>query len=331
MRVLSRVPFLIVTGVLALVLGSQAAPAATPAPATADAAPAGMYRFVTAVGGLSTGSRTNWVRLGTVSLTADGSASESHFHWTQRTRVTRSSTGVAASDCGARNCTVLTANGYQATSSPEHLSGSYTVSGSVLHIDWTGNGWEEWTVSEPLPGKLAKLTFLSSSYGGNYGYGYGSNAQWSQRATMAQIAAADWSNGLHHDYHLWKTDADAKPYLDEASGNPFWNRDWKACSSSRCVGGLTGSGTDTTQYYISTANTSSTDRRDTLYHWRTSLADARGEYCYTGNSHVKPMMEIIDNDGGFHGWVGVEASLNQTAPAQGTSADDIGVFEISEF
>jgi hypothetical protein len=36
-------------------------------------------------------------------------------------------------------------------------------------------------------------------------------------------------------------------------------------------------------------------------------------------------------DGGFHGWGAVEASMKQTAPAQGTSPDDIGVFEISEF
>ncbi|MGP3955844.1 hypothetical protein ACTWPT_07585 [Nonomuraea sp. 3N208] len=40
---------------------------------------------------------------------------------------------------------------------------------------------------------------------------------------------------------------------------------------------------------------------------------------------------IIDNAGGFHGWVAVEASLNQTSPSQGTSADGIGVFELSEF
>jgi hypothetical protein len=50
----------------------------------------------------------------------------------------------------------------------------------------------------------------------------------------------------------------------------------------------------------------------------TAVADARGEHCYTGNSHVKPMLQIIDNAGGFHGWVAVEASLNQTSPSQGT-------------
>lgn len=51
----------------------------------------------------------------------------------------------------------------------------------------------------------------------------------------------------------------------------------------------------------------------------------------TGNSHVKPMLQIVDEDGAFHGWVGAEASLNQTVPAQGTSADDLGVFRIAEY
>jgi hypothetical protein len=38
------------------------------------------------------------------------------------------------------------------------------------------------------------------------------------------------------------------------------------------------------------------------------------------------MLQIIDEDGVFDGWVGVEASLTQTSPAQATSAEDIGVF-----
>jgi hypothetical protein len=53
-------------------------------------------------------------------------------------------------------------------------------------------------------------------------------------------------------------------------------------------------------------------------------------HCYTGNSHVKPLLQIIDNDGVFHGWVGVEASINHSVPAQGTSADDVGVLKIAD-
>ncbi|MCT2585360.1 hypothetical protein [Actinophytocola gossypii] len=305
--------------IVLLVLGLPGAVAAQ-----ATDAPAGMHRFTVAVGGLSADSRTNWVRLATYSFTTDGQVFESHFHWSQRKRVQRSYTGVVARDCVARECNVQTANGFQATSAPEELSGTYTVDGSTLRISWTGNGWEEWTVSQPID-TLAKLTFAGSSFGATHGYGYGSNAEWSDRASMAEIAAFDHGT-LDHNYHLWKTDA-GDPYIDEGSGSPFWVTDWDRCTSSRCLGART----PATEYYLATPNTTSNSRRDTLWHWRTALADGRGEYCYEGNSHVKPMLQIIDSDGGFHGWVAVEASLNQTVPDQGANADDIGVFEISEF
>ncbi|MFB9908518.1 hypothetical protein [Allokutzneria oryzae] len=314
------------SSVLAALLVSLVASFTAVLPASATAAlPAGMSRFVVAVGGLSTGSTSNWVRLANYSLTASGSVTESHFHWSQKNRVKRSYTGVTGKDCVARACQVQTANGFQAGSPPQKLSGKYTVNGSVLRITWATAGWEEWTISQPIPGKLAKLVFRGSSFKATHGYGYGSNARWDQRASMAKIAAADHS-AFEHQYHLWKTNA-GKPYLDEGSGSPFWMRDWKKCSSSRCLGGKTPS----TQYYLSTANASATDRRDTIWHWRTALADGRGEHCYTGNSHVKPMMQIIDSDGNFHGWVAVEASLNQSSPSEGRSADDLGVFRISRY
>ncbi|APU15768.1 MULTISPECIES: hypothetical protein [Actinoalloteichus] len=313
-------------GLLATALATAlAALTLAPSAVAQSGAPAGMHRFVVAIGGLDVGSRQNWVRLGNYSLTAAGEVFESHFHWSQRNRVRRTGTGVRGVDCVARACEVHTANGFQASSPPQRLEGTYTVTGSVLRITWVGAGWEEWTVSEPIDGRLAALGFRGSSFGATHGYGYGSNAAWSDRASMAEIAAYDHT-ALDHDYHLWKTDA-GTPYLDEGSGSPFWMRDWQRCDSARCLGGRT----PATEYYLATANPTATDRRDTLWHWRTALADGRGEHCYTGNSHVKPMMQIIDSDGGFHGWVAVEASLNETVPDQGTSADDIGVFQISAF
>ncbi|WP_216215167.1 hypothetical protein [Amycolatopsis aidingensis] len=288
-------------------------------------APAGMHRFTVSIGGLRTDSKQNWVRLGTYSFTRDNKVYESHFHWSQRKRVQRSYTGVRARNCVARNCVVQTAGGFQATSMPESLSGTYTVDGSTLRIQWEGNGWEEWRVSQPFEGKLAKLTFLRTSFGATHGYGYGSNAEWDDRASMAEIAAFDHST-MEHNFHLWKTNK-GTPYLDEGSGRPFWVTEWHRCDGDRCLGSRTSS---PTEYYLSTPNTTSRGRRDTIWHWRTSLADGRNEYCYTGNSHVKPMLQVIDSDGGFHGWVAVEASLNQTVPSQGRDADDIGVFELTD-
>lgn len=309
----------VLAGVLALVLAVPVAPGA----AQQAELPGGMSRFVAAVGSLSENSRENWMRLATYSFASDGKVTESHFHWSQRKRAKRSFTGVRAGGCEARECEVQTGHGFQATSFPERLEGTYTVDGATLTVEWPGTGTEEWEISEVAGGKLAKLTFKGSSYGASHGYGYGSNAKWEQRASMKQLAEFD-HNKLKHDYHLWKTD-NGKPYLDEGSGSPFWMRDWKRCESGRCLGGKT----TATEYYLATANGSSTDRRDTIWHWRTKLADDRGEYCYQGNSHVKPMLQIIDNDGAFHGWVAVEASLSQTS--SGTDSDDVGIFELSEF
>jgi hypothetical protein len=52
-------------------------------------------------------------------------------------------------------------------------------------------------------------------------------------------------------------------------------------------------------------------RRNTYEYWCECLSyDA----CYTRNSHVKPMLQVIDDNGGFHGWVGVEVSPDRTVP-----------------
>lgn len=38
------------------------------------------------------------------------------------------------------------------------------------------------------------------------------------------------------------------------------------------------------------------------------VRSVRGETCYTGDSHARPMLQVIDDAGSFHGWVGVEMS-----------------------
>ncbi|MQA08117.1 MAG: hypothetical protein GEU98_06095 [Pseudonocardiaceae bacterium] len=76
----------VVASVLALAIGGQVAPSAAAQPEL----PGGMSRFVVSVGSLSADSRENWVRLGSYSFGADGTVTESHFHWSQRDRVRRS-------------------------------------------------------------------------------------------------------------------------------------------------------------------------------------------------------------------------------------------------
>jgi len=318
----------VAAAVLAVLAGVGLAAPAPAAPAAATNAPGGMHRFVATIGGLDPGVHTNWVRLASYSFSSTNEVWESHWHWSQRVRVVRAYTGVRAAGCVARNCIVQTAGGFQSTSAPEQLHGRYVVNGSVLRVTWDNGMWEEWTVSRPLGGALAKLSFRRTSFGATHGFGYGSNAEWDTRASMPQVAAADHTR-FRHTYHLWKTDPNRVPYIDHGSGAPFWVTNWSVCDGGQCLGHRN-VGQHPTEYYLSRPNTVSAGRRDTLWHWWTQHAIDRGEYCYTGGSHVKPLMQIIDDAGRFHGWVGVEGSLNQSAPEQGTSADDIGVFVISD-
>lgn len=319
---LRRLPTLILLAAAALLVSLLPA-----SYASAASLPLGKERFEFSVGGLLASSTTNWVRLGMYDFASDGTVSETHWHWSQSDRVTRAGTGFTASGCPTRDCQVMTAGGYQSTSAEKTMSGTYSVSDNTLRVTWSSGQWEEWTLSSMADGALAKATFVDSNYGANYGFGYGSNAAWSDRVPASTIAATDQTKFVH-TYWIWKTTDDpSAPFIDHGDGSPFWVTSWSVCDGGQCLGHVISS--SDTQYYVAPARAPTGHRRDTLWSWRTANADNRGEYCYTGNSHVKPMVQIVDDNGGFHGWVGVEASLNQSAPSQGVYADDIGVFQIA--
>lgn len=298
--------------------------------AQAVALPLGKANFTIAVGGLRASSTENWVRLGQYTFTTNGTVSERHWHWSQRVRVVRSYTAYTAANCADRDCRVATAGGYESTGAAKTLTGSYTVSGSTLRVTWNGGQWEEWTLTAKAGGALANVELRGSNFGATHGFGNGSNGAWGARKPLSAIAATDWSRYVHR-YYLWKTsEVSADPYIDTGDGQPFWLRDWNVCTGGQCIAGETGTpgSYSATEYYIAPASSPATDRRDTLWGWRLRHAIDRGERCYTGNSHVKPMLQVVDDNGVFHGWVGVEGSLNQTVPQQGVLADDIGVFRI---
>lgn len=76
---------------------------------------------------------------------------------------------------------------------------------------------------------------------------------------------------------------------------------------------------------------SNTDRRDTHWHWCSCLSinsAYKEEFCYKGNSHVKPMLQILDDNGQFRGWVGVEASFS---PENKRNDDMISAFRVADF
>ncbi|MFD0688178.1 hypothetical protein [Actinomadura fibrosa] len=324
-------PLAVALLVMALLVAAPPVAAAADVRAGEARLPLGKANYAVAIGGLNAGSTANWVRLGQYTFATDGTVAEQHWAWSQRTRVVRTSTGNLAEGCTERDCTVLTAAGWESAAAARRMTGHYAVHRDELLVWWGDGLWERWLLRPQARGRLGGIELVDDNFGATHGFGDGSNARWDARVPAAAVAAADHTR-LRHEYFLWKTDYDPRVghtgYIDQGGGSPFWVTRWNRCADGRCLGAETNVGRAAhTVYYVSPADRAGAHRRDALWHWHTDLADALKQPCYKGNSHVKPMIQVVDDDGRFHGWVGVEASLNQTTSA-GPFADDIGVFRI---
>ncbi|SDL38932.1 hypothetical protein [Nonomuraea jiangxiensis] len=324
---------------------------ASPATAAVSAAalPGGKSTYVISQGHLKAASQQNWVRLGTYRFATGGTVTSSLFLWWQRHPQARQRTGTKPdSSCTTtaggkqtrpRACEILTAGGF--TGAPdESRTGTYTLAGNVLTIRWNiAQAWTEQWYVEPSPdGKLARLDLKQSTLA-THGYGYGSNAAVSTRRAMSSVKA--FPGSLRQDLTSW-----ANGKIVNAADDPFGLSAFRACTgTTSCLtylqpssngacqkaggcpnyGGGTSANVSSIQYYLTMI--SKTDRRDTLWHWCTCLAMERDEFCYTGNSHVKPLMQIIDDSGAFRGWVGAEASFSTGSRA----TDMLAVLRISDF
>lgn len=333
---------------------------ATPAQA-AVALPGGKANYVVALGSLTAGSHDNWVRLGTYRFSADGTVRARTYLWWQRHPAARQSTGTTPGNtCSttdprtgrtvARRCTVQTAGGFMGDPH-ETRTGSFSVNGDQVHITWNlGQAWSErWRIAVTPDGGLSRLDLTFNTLA-RHGYAYGSDADLSRRRAMSSVAARE-GTPLRHDYTRWSAaGVDHSP----ASGGAFDLSEYRTCdattwcltrlqpsSASACqkTSGCPGTGgpdgDSSIQNHI--LQVSSGDRRDTWWHWCTCLAREQGiragkgpdgVLCYTGNSHVKPMLQIIDDSGAFRGWVGVEASFS---PSGSRANDMLAVFRATDF
>ncbi|MEV1243539.1 hypothetical protein ACIBO2_10235 [Nonomuraea sp. NPDC050022] len=339
----------VLTAVLAtLTMLATVASSASAAPSQSSL-PGGKANFVVSQGFLRAGSTQNWVRLGTYQFKAGGTVSANTYLWWQRNPEGRQKTGVVPdSSCATkaggsstrvRACDVLTAAGF--TGAPdESRTGTYTVAGDVLSIRWKiAQTWtEKWRVKLSPDGKLAQLQFAGSSLATN-GYGYGSNASLTTRRAMSSVRA--FSGTLKQDLVSW-----AGNHIVKSDGQVFKQSSFRNCAtttwcltylqpsspgacqkSGGCpnVGGGTKANVSSIQYYL--VKVSNRDRRDTLWHWCTCLAMEAKQFCYSGNSHIKPLEQIIDDSGAFRGWVGAEASFYSGVRTK----DMMAVFRVSDF
>ncbi|MGP3965981.1 hypothetical protein ACTWPT_59605 [Nonomuraea sp. 3N208] len=311
--------------------------------------PGGKANFVISQGFLRAGSTQNWVRLGTYQFKANGTVSANTYLWWQRNPEGRQATGVVPdSSCSTkaggsgsrvRACDVLTASGFPGAPD-ESRTGTYTTAGNVVSIRWKiAQTWtEKWHVQLSPDGKLARLQFADSTLATN-GYGYGSNAPLTTRRAMSSVRA--FAGTLKQDLVSW-----AGNRIVKSDGQVFKQSSFRNCATTTwCLtylqpsspgacqksggcpnyGGGTRTNVSSIQYYLT--KVSNHDRRDTLWHWCTCLAMESKKFCYSGNSHIKPLLQIIDDKGAFRGWVGAEASFY---PGSRTK-DMMAVFRVADF
>ncbi|MFC0534047.1 hypothetical protein [Phytohabitans kaempferiae] len=345
----------------AAVLTAAVGVVATPGPAAAVSLPGGHANYVVTLGHLANNFRANWVRLGTYQFRTDGTVTARMWVWSQTTPVARVGTGATpdgscsttagSSTSKVRTCQILTAGGFTSAAS-ETRNGTFTtytqnvggVPTQVVSVSWqVGQAWtDEWYVRGDANGLLSRLDFKYNTKA-LYGYGYGSNAGLSERRAMSSVLA--FPGVLKQDLVSW-----SKDQVGQSHGQTFGHTAFRGCdvttqcltylqpsSSGACqasggcptYGGGTSYNITSIQYYL--VKMSSYDRRDNLWHWCTCLALERNEFCYTGNSHVKPMLQIIDDLGAFRGWVGAEASFYPSSSGDPRYSDMISVFRLTDF
>ncbi|MFI9172567.1 hypothetical protein [Streptomyces lincolnensis] len=323
----------------------------SPVQAAPAALPGGKTTFVVATAKLHDGTvHDNWTQLGWYRFNASNSQVEAEtFVWRQDApakELVRERAGVLPdTDCSGgtgqvTRCQVMTAPRYSARSSPQppvHRTGGYhlrTEGGTVyLDIRWPRGVTETWSV-HPMPG-LARLDWVRSN-NATAGYAYGSNAPISARREMATV---NQHPELPYVSTSWtKNDAKGevwhKPGLRPTGYRRCDSTSWCMTQFQKTSGACKdGCGRDrpmtSIQYYL--ARVSSKDRRDTWWHWCTCLAPHDGA-CYSGNSHIKPLLQVIDDDHKFRGYVGAEASFYPYRQAEGGPRrhDMLSVFRMAE-
>ncbi|MEU5296211.1 hypothetical protein [Streptomyces umbrinus] len=255
----------------------------------------------------------------------------------------------AGARLSVRPCEVQTAKGFPGAPQ-QTLTGTYSITpaagggAQTLSIRWSGRGKapghprnESWQLSRfGTDDKLAQLSSEVKHKGPHRpentyadftgGFGYGSNTPTNVRVGMdrarsvAGLAYRGWTwtndvlaletSAFRPDRFRACDDGDCLTHTENASGRT------PACTRGTCPAGTADD--RSIQYYI--AQVGATDRRDSEWHWCTCLRQS--ESCYSGNSHVQPLLQVLDDAGGFRGWIGVEASFYNRSPNNGFSRHD---------
>ncbi|WP_394846326.1 hypothetical protein LZC95_02535 [Pendulispora brunnea] len=269
--------------------------------AAAAAYPGGRRIYTVSLGSIPAPNSTAtdaWVRLATYYFSTDGTVQEAFFYWDRDTTVGAASTGVTSAGCDG--CAVRTAKGFEPGSGGKSLTGTYTATDSALTITWSGGLRETWNITHPA-NDVAMIALSGSNYGANVGYGFGSNASSDVFVSVNQVPRKKYT-GRYAGYSGGTSGGAAGPSSLDLSPFSTCNGNclsWLSPPTTTCSACSSGDASPI-RYYMAGAG-----RRNFYEHWCRCLTSAQ---CYTGGSHRKPQLQVIGDNGTFHGWVGVEAS-----------------------
>lgn len=192
----------------------------------------------------------------------------------------------------AINGVVLCPTGYTG-SATESKTGDFNIvtSGGEtwVHILWSNGGWEDWNYSV-INSDFVKLYWRNSNQGYNTGVMAGSNSDFSVRRAMgtiithARVGALDLPSYTVCGSVTWMIN---ESHYDREEISPC------SCSPKRS--------------YLNNwvVRISANDRRDCWHSWCQCLAWDNN--WYSGGTHQKALLQAIDDNGNFRGYVGVQA------------------------
>ncbi len=298
---------------------SDVADASTVAPPTADAStadasvgdadvapaavPGGRASFVASVMGAAYNAA--WLRMGTWSFSPSGTVTETYWMWNQldaptttNTTANRARSGYTTSGC-PQVCDVWTAKGFEPDAPPQERTGTWTYDDlGQVRIRWPADRSETYRVVER--GSYVELALITHDYpevSTVYAAVFGSHASLSEGATRDQIADA---GDLDFTSHVQNWDA-----VTETSTGTITFAQYHRCAASPTLQGI-----NPAVYHTYFAGDPASDGRKTYwYHQLTVVAQTSHCANIDRGGHTYQLLQILDDDGRFVGWVGGEASL----------------------
>ncbi|AEV84495.1 hypothetical protein ACWT_3472 [Actinoplanes sp. SE50] len=296
---------------MSILVGVAAMAGLTGAATAATATPPGNRANYTVVLMRNAGA-TSFVRLAEYSLRADGSARADYWAWNSQTPEASVASGFTNEGCG-NSCPILTTDGFQ--NPAQQLFGTWSVSGDDLTISWTSGNpqTERWKFTNQA---TATRVELASHPTATNGWGWGSRISFGSGLSAQQVLAANTTLSGRYIQNAEGVTTNPTPWGTTSLGlRP--GATVKLCSAT-CIS----VGNSANKAYLAG---SGADRR--MYYNHEQFA-VHADPCIV-HGHLKPALQVLDDNGAFRGLIMVEASLYADLGPTGSTI--LGIYDLNDF